>query len=109
MNGLEQFSLEGKVIVITGATGILGAALSLAVARAGAKVAIFGRNQERANERVKAIEEAGGQAIAVLADVLDEAQMEEAKNKVLATWGTIDGLVNGAGGNMPGATVQPEQ
>ncbi|WP_181304550.1 SDR family oxidoreductase [Rufibacter sp. XAAS-G3-1] len=109
MSGLEQFSLKDKVIVITGATGILGAALTLAVAKAGAKVAVLGRNQQRASERVKAIEEAGGEAIAVLADVLDEAQMEKAKEQILSTWGTIDGLVNGAGGNMPGATVSPEQ
>ncbi|MGV3541192.1 MAG: SDR family oxidoreductase [Rufibacter sp.] len=109
MNGLKQFSLEGKVIAITGATGILGAALSLAVARAGAKVVILGRNQERANERVRAIKDTGGEAIAILADVLDEAQMESAKEQILSAWGTIDGLVNGAGGNMPGATVSPEQ
>ncbi|GGK66769.1 hypothetical protein GCM10011405_13390 [Rufibacter glacialis] len=109
MAGLEQFSLKDRVIVITGATGVLGEAFSLAVAQAGAKVAILGRNQERAQERVKAIQEQGGQALAVLADVLDEAEMERAKEEVLKAWGTVDGLVNGAGGNMPGATVSPDQ
>jgi NAD(P)-dependent dehydrogenase (short-subunit alcohol dehydrogenase family) len=109
MNGLEQFSLQGKVIVITGATGVLGEAMSLAVAKAGAKVVILGRNQERAEERVAAIKAAGGEAIAVLSDVLDEAKLQEAKDTILQTWGTIDGLVNAAGGNMPGATIQPQQ
>ncbi|MFT2010688.1 SDR family oxidoreductase [Pontibacter sp. 13R65] len=109
MAGTELFSLKDKVIVITGATGVLGEAFCLAVAKAGAKVAVLGRNQERAEERVQAIEAAGGEAIAVLGDVLDEQQMQEACDHIITTWGTIDGLVNGAGGNMPGATVSPNQ
>lgn len=109
MNGIEQFSLAGKVIVMTGATGILGEAMSLAVGKAGARVAILGRNRERADERVSAIRAAGGEAIAILGDVLDEGQMNAAKEEVLATWGTIDGLVNAAGGNIPGATIMPDQ
>lgn len=108
MNGLEQFSLQGKVIVITGATGILGEAWSLAVAKAGAKVVILGRNQERAQARVEAIQAAGGEAMAVTGDVLDEAQMKQAREEILNNWGKIDGLVNGAGGNMPGATIGPD-
>ncbi|WP_299825949.1 SDR family oxidoreductase [uncultured Pontibacter sp.] len=107
--GIEQFSLNDKVVVITGATGVLGAALSVAVAQAGAKVAVLGRNEKRAAERVEAIIETGGEAMAVLADVLDVRQMEAARDKILTAWGTVDGLVNGAGGNMPGATVSPDQ
>ncbi|GAB3821886.1 SDR family oxidoreductase [Pontibacter rugosus] len=106
---LEQFSLQGKVVVITGATGVLGEAFSLAVGKAGAKVAILGRNKERAEARVKAIEANGGEAIAILGDVLNEAAMLTAKNEVLEKWGTIDGLVNAAGGNIPGATITPDQ
>lgn len=109
MSGLEQFSLENKVVIITGATGVLGEALSLSVAQAGARVVILGRNKERAEERVKAIKEAGGEAIAILGDVLDEGKMLAAREEILDTWGTIDGLVNGAGGNMPGATISAEQ
>jgi NAD(P)-dependent dehydrogenase (short-subunit alcohol dehydrogenase family) len=109
MSSLDQFSLRGKVVVITGATGILGEALSLAVAEAGAKVAILGRDASRAAERVAAIKAAGGEAIAVLADVLDKDKMQAACDEILTTWGTVDGLVNAAGGNMPGATVGPDQ
>ncbi|TXK48740.1 SDR family oxidoreductase [Pontibacter qinzhouensis] len=109
MAGTELFSLKDKVIVITGATGVLGEAFCMAVAKAGAKVAVLGRNKERAEERVEAIEAAGGEAIAVLGDVLDEQQMLDAREHILTTWGTIDGLVNAAGGNMPGATVSPNQ
>ena len=109
MNSLAQFSLAGNVVVITGATGVLGEALTLAVAGAGAKVAILGRNAERATARVAAVTAAGGEALALLADVTDPAQMEAARDKVLAAWGRIDGLVNAAGGNLPGAVVAPEQ
>ncbi|MGI4741348.1 MAG: SDR family oxidoreductase [Janthinobacterium lividum] len=109
MSSLQQFSLQGKVVVITGATGVLGEAMSLAVAQAGAKVAILGRNAERANERVAAIEAAGGEANAILTDVLDTTQVEAACDQILATWGRIDGLVNAAGGNMPGAVIGPDQ
>ncbi|MCB2406556.1 SDR family oxidoreductase [Hymenobacter lucidus] len=108
-SSLDQFSLRNKVIVITGATGVLGESLSLAVAEAGAKVAILGRDAGRANCRVEAIRAGGGQAMAVLADVLDQAQMQQACDEILAAWGTIDGLVNAAGGNMPGANVAPDQ
>lgn len=95
--------------MMTGATGILGEAMSLAIGEAGAKVAILGRNRERADERVAAIRAAGGEAIAILGDVLDEEQMNAAKEEILKVWGTIDGLVNAAGGNIPGATIMPDQ
>jgi NAD(P)-dependent dehydrogenase (short-subunit alcohol dehydrogenase family) len=108
-SALSQFSLEGRVIVITGATGVLGEALSLAVAEAGAKVAILGRDATRAQARVAAIEAMGGQALALLADVLDQAQIQAACDQIMSTWGRIDGLVNAAGGNLPGATIAPEQ
>lgn len=109
MNGKDLFSLENKVIVITGATGVLGESFALAVAAAGAKVAILGRNEERANERVKAITLNGGEAIAVITDVLNEESLIAARTQILNAWGTIDGLVNAAGGNIPGATITPDQ
>lgn len=109
MEGIKQFSLAGKVVVITGATGVLGESFALATAAAGAKVAVLGRNKERAYARVEAIKAMGGEAIAVITDVLEEEAVINAKNEVLDTWGTIDGLVNAAGGNIPGATIPPEQ
>ena len=108
-SALDQFSLRDRVIVITGATGVLGASMSLAVAEAGAKVVILGRDAARAQARVDAIEAAGGQAMSVLVNVLDQGQMQAACDEILGTWGTVDGLVNAAGGNLPGATVGPDQ
>jgi NAD(P)-dependent dehydrogenase (short-subunit alcohol dehydrogenase family) len=108
-SALNQFSLADKVIVITGATGVLGEAMSLAVAEAGAKVVVLGRDATRAAARVQAIQASGGEAMAVLTDVLDKEKMQAACDEIIATWGTVDGLVNAAGGNMPGATVGPNQ
>ncbi|NGF55105.1 SDR family oxidoreductase [Parapedobacter sp. SGR-10] len=109
MNILEKFSLKGKVIVVTGGTGILGKNFVKALAEAGAKVCILGRSIEKANERAKMVEELGGEALALSANVMDEQSMIDAREQVLAKWGTIDGLVNAAGGNIPGATIGPDQ
>ena len=108
MNILEKFSLKGRVVVVTGGTGVLGKAFVKALAEAGAKICIIGRNQEKANERVRMAETLGAEAIAVVADVMDETSVRKAKEEVLEKWNTIDGLVNAAGGNIPGATIGPD-
>ena len=95
------------MIVVTGATGILGEAFVNGIAEAGGSVGILGRNEVIAEQRAAAVNAAGGNAIALVADVLNIAQLLEAKAKVLAAFGKIDGLVNGAGGNMPGGVLQP--
>lgn len=104
-----NFSLAGKVIVVTGGTGILGGAFVEAIAAAGGVVGILGRNEKIANERANAINQKGGQALALIADVTNESQLESACQQMLAAFGKIDGLVNAAGGNMPDAVVQPNQ
>ncbi|WP_437921904.1 SDR family oxidoreductase [Sphingobacterium sp. LRF_L2] len=109
MNILDKFSLKGKVIVVTGGTGILGKAFVKALAQAGAKLCIIGRNKEKADERVKLVETLSGEAFAVVADVMDETSMRDARDLILEKWGTIDGLVNAAGGNIPGATIGPDE
>ena len=104
-----NFSLAGKVIVVTGGTGVLGGAFVEAIAAAGGVVGILGRNEKIANERANAINQKGGQALALIADVTNESQLESACQQMLAAFGKIDGLVNAAGGNMPDAVVQPDQ
>ncbi|WP_348799847.1 SDR family oxidoreductase [Flavobacterium adhaerens] len=101
--------LKDKVIVVTGATGILGEAFIDGLANNGATVCVLGRNQKVAQERAQRIIEKGGKAIALIADVTNEADLIAARDLVLSTFGKIDGLVNAAGGNMPDAVVQPEQ
>lgn len=104
-----NFSLAGKVIVVTGGTGVLGGAFVEAIAAAGGVVGILGRNEKIANERANAINQKGGQALVLIADVTNESQLESACQQMLAAFGKIDGLVNAAGGNMPDAVVQPNQ
>lgn len=103
----NMFSLKGKVIIVTGGTGVLGHAFVKALSGAGAIVGVLGRNESKANERVKEVTDAGGEAIALLADVQNEQQLIECRNKVIEKYGRIDGLVNGAGGNVPEGILQP--
>ena len=109
MSTSNRFQLDGKVIIVTGGTGILGEAFINGLADAGATIGILGRNVKKATERAEAVNERGGHAIALIADVTDVPQLEKARDRVLEEFGTIDGLVNAAGGNMPGAVVGPEQ
>jgi len=109
MNILDSFSLGGKVIVVTGATGVLGESFIKAIAQAGGKLAILGRDKEKAALRVAQAEALGTEAIAITANVLDKDDIILAKDQILKHFGTIDGLVNAAGGNIPGATISPEQ
>ena len=105
----NNFSLKDKVIIVTGGTGILGNSFVNGIADAGGIVGILGRNEAIANERADAINKKGGKAIALIADAMDKEQLVAAKNKVLGAFGRIDGLVNGAGGNMPEGVLQPDQ
>src|SRR5437016_2878697 len=104
---MKEFSLKEKVIIVTGGTGILGNAFVDAIVEAGGAVGILGRKKEVAEERADAINNNGGNAIALVADVLKEDQLHAAKEKVLDKFGKIDGLVNAAGGNLPEGILQP--
>jgi NAD(P)-dependent dehydrogenase (short-subunit alcohol dehydrogenase family) len=104
---MEQFSLKNKVIIVTGGTGILGNSFVNAIVEAGGAVGILGRNEKVATERAEAINKNGGNALALVADAMDEKQLVAAKEKALAHFGKIDGLVNGAGGNSPEGVLMP--
>lgn len=104
----NSFSLEGKVVVVTGGTGILGSSFVNGIAGAGGTVVILGRNEAVANERAEAINRKGAKALAVVADVLKPDELRAARDRILNSFGRIDGLVNGAGGNMPQGVLQPE-
>jgi NAD(P)-dependent dehydrogenase (short-subunit alcohol dehydrogenase family) len=105
----NNFSLQGKVIVITGAAGILGNSFISGILEAGGAVGILDRNGEVAEQRADHINKNGGKAIALVADVLKEEQLIQAKDKILKEFGKIDGLVNAAGGNMPQGVLLPDQ
>lgn len=108
MESNELFSLKGKVIVVTGGTGILGGAFAKGIAAAGGTAVILGRNAAVAEQRAQEIITGGGKALAIVADVLEESDLVRARDIILENCGRIDGLVNGAGGNMPEGVLQPD-
>jgi NAD(P)-dependent dehydrogenase (short-subunit alcohol dehydrogenase family) len=108
-DSLSLFSLQNKTAVITGGTGVLGQSMVKAISSAGANVAVLGRRKEAGEALVAELIAAGGKAISLKADVLERDQLEAAKATVLKEFGTIDILINAAGGNMPGAVVAPEK
>ncbi len=100
-------SFEGKVAVITGAGGTLLSVVAEALAERKTSIAVLDINKDAALDVVSRIERKGGKALAVVADVTDRASVEAACEKVLEAFGTVDILINGAGGNSPRATTGP--
>ncbi|HSI67418.1 MAG TPA: SDR family oxidoreductase [Planococcus sp. (in: firmicutes)] len=89
--------LEGKVAVVTGAASGMGKAIATLYAKEGAKVVVSDINQEAADQAVEAIQSAGGQAIAVVANVAKEEDIQNLIDKTVSEFGTLDILVNNAG------------
>lgn len=104
-----RIDLEGEVAVVTGGSGIIGGMFCRALALCGAKVAVLGREAEHGLSVKKDIEEAGGEAITVSADVLSRESLEQAKQEILNQWGRINILVNCAGGAVKSAEVPQDQ
>ncbi len=106
---LEQlFGLQGKVAVLTGGGGVLVSAMGRALAKVGVKVAILDIALPAAERVVGEIREGGGEAIAVGCNVLDKGSLQAAADAVIAAFGQVDILVNGAGGNKKEATTAPD-
>ncbi len=103
------FTLNGKVIVITGGTGVLGSAMAKYLAGEGAAVVVIGRSETSAKALVDEIVADGGKASYITADVTKEADLQVVKESLSTSYGNIDVLINAAGGNMPGAVVKPEE
>lgn len=101
-------NLKERVAVITGGSGVLCSAMALELARQGVKVAILNRTAEKGQQIVQQIQKDGGTAIAITTDVLDRISLERARNEIVAQFGRVDVLINGAGGNHPDAITDPE-
>lgn len=95
----SMFNLRGKTAVVVGGTGELCGAMAEGLASAGAEVVLVGRSEEKAAARLAKIEEAGGKAYFVAADVNARASMQSLLDTVVEKSGKIDILVNGAGIN----------
>jgi len=107
----EIFDLTNRVIVVTGATGALAGSAADYLAARNARVVYLGRSQDKLDAAISKCraKTPGAQCLGLVADVLDRPALERARDAVIRQWGRIDGLVNGAGGNMPGATISPEK
>ena len=105
----ELFSVKDKVFVITGAAGILGRSMVRHFATEGAKVVILDRNEEAGNQLANEVKEKGGEALFLYTDVLKKEAVEKNYDEIMAQYGRIDVLINGAGGNMAGATIAPDK
>lgn len=100
--------MSNKVVVVTGAGGVLCSTLALALAKEGHKIAVLDLKKEAADAVAIEINKAGGQAIGVMANVLEKDSLLAAKQEINAKLGLCDILVNGAGGNHPlGTTSNP--
>ncbi len=102
------FGFSGKVAVVTGGGGVLCSTMCRALAHAGVAVAVLDLNKAQAQKVADEITAGGGQAIAVEADVLSKESLEQARSSIMARFGRVDCLINGAGGNKPQATTSPQ-
>lgn len=105
----ELFGIAGKVAIITGAGGVLGGNIAKHFMRQGAKVVAVDVRREQLDKRVSELEQYGSEIVGIVGDVLDVVSLEKLAGHILSRWGRIDILLNIAGGNMLGATLEPEQ
>ncbi len=105
---MNLFDLSGEVAVVIGATGALGGAIAEGLGEAGAKVAVLGRNEERGQARVKAIQAKGARAAFFSADAVSGKSLHAAHEAIAKSLGAPTILVNAAGGNDPKVTVTPD-
>lgn len=100
-----EIDLKGKTAVVTGGGGVLCSMLAKAVAKTGAAVAVLDLNGEAAKKTADEINADGGTAIGISANVLEKESLEAAKKTINEKFGTVDILLNGAGGNNPKGTT----
>ena len=107
---MKDYSLDikDKVIVVTGAGGVLCGEFAKLLAEQGAKVALLDLNEDAAKAKADEIEEEGGQAKGYAANVLDKESLKAAHEAIISDLGTCDILLNGAGGNNPKAQTSNE-
>lgn len=96
-NTPQEAPLEGRVVLVTGASSGIGAAVAETLAEMGARVAVLARRKARLDEVVQRILDRGGEAVALKADVSIRSEVEAARDTVVGRWGRIDILVNNAG------------
>jgi NAD(P)-dependent dehydrogenase (short-subunit alcohol dehydrogenase family) len=104
-----NYDFSGRTAVVTGGGGVLCREMCLALARCGAQVAVLDIDPAAAGATAAAIQAEGGTSVALGCNVLDKDAVEQAASTVMAAWGRVDILINGAGGNRAEATTNPER
>jgi NAD(P)-dependent dehydrogenase (short-subunit alcohol dehydrogenase family) len=104
----KLFRLDDQIALVTGGGGALCSAMAKGLAQAGATVVLLGRTLATVEAVAADINEAGGQGLALSADVTVQADLKRVRQTVLEKYGRLDILVNGAGGNHPSATTSAE-
>lgn len=105
----DIFDLGGKIAVVTGGAGVLGGSISRSLVAAGVKVVILDIRKELVDSRVQELREAGGECIGIIGSVLEMSELEQAAAVIEQKLGRVDILINAAGGNLPGATLDTDQ
>jgi NAD(P)-dependent dehydrogenase (short-subunit alcohol dehydrogenase family) len=103
------FDIKGKVVVITGGGGVLGGSMAAHLLENGAKVVVLDRNEEAVENSKENLKEFQDNLDGMACDVLNKDSLHEVATEILTKFGKIDILINAAGGNMPGATIGPDQ
>jgi NAD(P)-dependent dehydrogenase (short-subunit alcohol dehydrogenase family) len=105
----KQYDFTGKTVVITGGAGVLAGEMACALMGCNANVVILDRDPALADRIVKRFEGTKGRFLVAKADVLDKESLEQAAAEIVKHFGRVHSLINGAGGNNPKATTNPEQ
>ena len=103
------FDIGNKVVVMTGACGVLGSAIVKYLGTQGCKLVLLGRNPVKGEALAEEIRSAGGDAMFLVSNVLDEESLSGNLDEILSRYGCIDVLLNAAGGNMDAANVSPDK
>jgi NAD(P)-dependent dehydrogenase (short-subunit alcohol dehydrogenase family) len=103
---LARFRLDGRVAVVAGGSGGIGARLCAALGGVGARLVVIGRDADRASD---ALENAGGDGIAVAADVTRKVDADGAIDAAMQAFGRVDVIVNAVGGGAGGALYPAEE
>ncbi len=103
----KLFNLKGKTAVITGGGGVLAGAIGTGLSNAGVNIVLTDIRKENAERNANEINKNWGNAMAIPCDVLNTRSLEQTREEILHNFNSIDILINAAGGNMPGATVDP--
>jgi NAD(P)-dependent dehydrogenase (short-subunit alcohol dehydrogenase family) len=108
LDELRRFRLDGRVAIVTGATGGIGSRLAEALSRTGARVAVHGRDRERTAEMTERLRAEGAEALAVVADVTSREESDRLVDETLAGFGRVDVIVNTVGGGA-GTALYPAE